>query len=137
MVKVAVRVHLVHEVLEQVRERSVTQVVAQSRQLDQLDVARGNLQLRLRVADVSQHLLGKVRDADAMLEAIVRRSGEHEVRASELLQVAQPLELGSVQHAQQQWRQGDLPVDRVVHDLSVCARELALIVAGVHHFRLR
>ncbi len=54
---------------------------------------------------------------DGVLEAVVGRPGEHQVGSSQLLDVAQPLELRRVYEAQQQRMQLDVSVDGVVEHL--------------------
>jgi hypothetical protein len=44
----------------------MSEVVAQSCELDELDVAGGHLQLGLRVANVRQHLLGQMSHAQTL-----------------------------------------------------------------------
>ena len=58
-----------------------------------------DLQFRLSLLDVPQHLFGQMGDTDRMLETVVTRTREDEISTSELFQIAQTLEL---------WRIDDL-----------------------------
>lgn len=82
--------------------------MTQTGHFDQLNVTRGDAELRLGVTQVRQHQLGQMRDAHAVLEAVVGGAGEHQVGAAELLEIAQTLEFGCIQKTQKQWSQGDL-----------------------------
>ncbi len=72
---------------------------------------------------------------DGVLEAVVGRPGEHQVGSSQLLDVAQPLELRRVYEAQQQRVQLDVSVDGVVEHLHILIIYLSPLVYARTHAR--
>ena len=67
------------------------------RERDDVAVGAVRLQVRaLQAEEVREDGVCQVRRPQAVLEAVVRRPGEHQVRQPQLLQVAQPLELRRV-----------------------------------------
>ena len=111
----------VHEVLEHVREGPVADVVHQPRQLHALDVVLADAQLGLVVAQVRHRHAGQVAHADRVfLAAVVGRWVDVD-GAAQLLDLGEALVLWSVQHADQQRLELDLPVQAVLDHLALAS----------------
>jgi hypothetical protein len=105
--------------LADVREGTVTQVVAECRQPHPCLVLE---------ADAVGELAGDVAGADAVLEPRVPRPRVDQVGHGQLLHPAQPLERPAVDHPPLLGRQDDQPMDGV-SDLAAC-HALLLRIAG-------
>ena len=80
-------------IIENMRERTMPQVVAEPCYAHIVDILLANLKGGLLFSEFLHHLPGDVGRTDAMLEAVVHGGGEHVVHAAQLLQVPQALEL--------------------------------------------
>ena len=109
---------LVHEGLEEVRERAVPDVVQQAGELEAEDVVVVHAVWVAR-AQVPTDGRRKVRDADRVLAPRVRRGGVDERTASELTDVVKAAEGRGRAHRPRQLREMHLAVDPVAHALRV------------------
>lgn len=91
--------------VKHVRVRAMSKVVAQACNLNQAGgvvevalvvVAPGGQCIALVVIQAGHEGAREVRDADGVLEAVVRRAGEDEVGAAQLFEVAQALDVRGV-----------------------------------------
>ena len=94
------------------------EVVAQPGDLEAEDVLARDAQRGLLPAQLVAQHAGQVRRAQAVLEAVVRRRREHPVRAAQLLELPQPLELRRVDDAAAERRQRKVLVHGVVEQLA-------------------
>ena len=96
----------------------MSEVVCERCELHEEVFPVADAQLRLLRLQVGQQRVRQVAHADAVLEAVVRGAREHEVARAQLLQVAQALEVGSVDDGHQPGVQVDVAVDGVVQQLT-------------------
>jgi len=104
-------------VVKDMTERPMAKVVAESGDLDALDLMIGDVQLWLGLPDLPNELPAEVADPHRVLKPVMGAPREHHVGAAQLLQAPQSLEMGSVDEVEHELVQHDVPVDRVIDPL--------------------
>ena len=103
-------------IIENMRERTVAKVVAETSKADKIHLPLRDAKARLIHAKFVCPQLGEMGHTERMLEAVVRGTRKYKVCAAELLEVSQALEL------------------RCVHNLSKSSVELDEALDGVHDY---
>ena len=112
------------EVFQRVGERVVTDVVHQCRAQEGIHLPHRGPPLGTDLEQTDQHLVGDVKHTEAVPEAGVGGAGKHQVGRTELLDSAELLECGELNHPEQRFGEPDAVPQRIADRVVVGGKQM-------------